>query len=433
MIDEKTQEKIPYVENGYNSCVSKAIKIMPKNADSTYKPDKVTDSAKDSQKNRIKIELPPKFKLLKPKEMFSELRKYVIGQEIYLRDLSIWSYNHARRLQMVADGCPEDLLPKKMNMLILGASGTGKTLAATTMAKIIGLPIVITDLTKLTEVGYIGEDTNDILWRLLCECECNVQRAACGICVLDEVDKISQKPITTRDISGEGVQQSLLKILDGNSIVPVISSSSKYKSSNKESYDLDTSCLGFMAMGAFSGLKALQRDQAGETRLGFRAVGCSEAAKDDVAYTLNNSVDLNESLITYGLLPEFCGRFNHKTILTPLSVDELKQILKVPKDSIIKTETERFRQENIELKVTDAAITKFAENAYKKKLGGRSLAEEFFKITLGMAYDVFGRSDIASVEIHVDECGALATRVKKTTTQSKRSKRDVAIESAVTA
>ena len=424
LVDCKTNERLLYLEAGgvgdENSkvlcqrCIKKAWKIIGGKIEAESGGVKTGVEAKAKAKPGAKVVLPVGFKVQTPKEIFAQLRQYVIGQEDYLIDVSVWAYSHCKRLQEAAEGKSFDNLPPRNNMLVIGPTGSGKTHVMNTLAKIIGLPIVIADVTGITEAGYVGQDIEDVLKKLLSIAGGNVELMQCGIVVLDEVDKLASKQTSFKDVSGTGVQESILKLVSGSdlSTITISASSSKYQAVKRDEAEITTAYMAFAACGAFSGLKSLQRERTGAS-IGFRrSDGVEiESDKEDVSYTLTDDHALNEDLTKHGMLPEFLGRFSYKSILAPLSVDDLEKIMTEPKDSIIHKEAERFASEGIEFKVTTSAIHEIAVRAHKEKLGARTLSSGLAKIVRNVAFDTFGSGDVARVEVCVNAQGKLHAKV----------------------
>lgn len=307
--------------------------------------------------------------LKKPKEIKAHLDKYVIGQDQAKKQLSIAVYNHYKRLLHATDENREVEI-EKSNIIMIGETGTGKTLLAKTIAKELNVPFCIVDATILTEAGYVGEDVESILSRLLMVADYDVERAEKGIVFIDEIDKIARKsdnPSITRDVSGEGVQQGLLKLLEG-SIVNVPPQGGR-KHPDQKYIQVNTQNILFIAGGAFDGIKELI-----ERRMNKQAIGFSSqklAKKDEEEYILKNidAIDLR----SFGLIPELLGRFPIITYLDKLTKETMIRIMKEPKNSIVNQFVELFKMDGIELVFEDDAIEKIVEHTMEKGLGARGL------------------------------------------------------------
>lgn len=347
-----------------------------------------------------------------PKEIFSQLQSHIIGQDRYLKALSLFGYNHVRRLSMIAQGMPVHQIPVKSNLLVVGPTGTGKTHAINWLAKILNVVVSINDVTSITEAGYVGNDVEDILRNLLISCDGSIERASSAIIMLDEVDKIATKKANGRDISGEGVQHALLKIIEGGEqSVPVPMSPPKTGGSRepREQYTLmDTKNISFIGCGAFTGLKTMINEDG--SSVGFR--GGRVVDKEEVAYKLVDGSELTENLMKWGMLPEFLGRFNLRSVLNPLNVSDLKHILLDPEDSIIKTETVRFEKEGISLSFEDSAIDAFAAQAQKEKLGARPLTSKVHNVLMDAEFECFGTGITASVRVYAKDGEVTAEIIK---------------------
>jgi len=358
------------------------------------------------------IYLPKNHKLFTPTYIYNNLREYVVGQDYFLKDLSLWAYWHLKRLSMINEGVPEEKLPPKINLWAIGPTGVGKTLSFIRLSKLIDIPIIISDTTILTEAGYVGQDVEDVLRQLVVAAGGNISKAMCGMVVLDEMDKLATKQTNGRDVSGEGVQQALLKIVEGteNSVVTLSNKSNK-QGANNSTIELNTQNIVFAACGAFTGLKSVMNEN--NSAVGFRAKQLSEDDRENVAYTLPNDCDLNEDLIRYGMIPELLGRFQMKSILQPLNYESLKRIMTEPKNSIIKMEVSRFQAEGIDLIVEESAMNIWAKAALKKKIGARGLATEISRTLRDVEFNYFATGELAEVRVYAEADGPIRIKTKK--------------------
>ena len=334
-----------------------------------------------------------------PSKIKSFLDQYVVGQDLAKRKLSVAVYNHYKRLESNArsESQPDDVEIQKSNVLLIGPTGTGKTLIAQTLARFLDVPFVIADATTLTEAGYVGEDVENIVLNLYQASGNNIERTIKGIVYIDEIDKLAKKSFTSsvsRDVSGEGVQQALLKIIEGTNANIQVRGSKRLP--NQEYLQIDTKNILFICGGSFEGLGKIIEERTGARTVGFLQEDTVKEEKDERALLHRVTP---EDLDRFGLIPEFIGRLPVVSVMNDLGVDDLIQVLEEPKNSLVKQYQKLFKFEKVKLTFTEGALRAVAELAATRKAGARGLRTILEKVMLDIMFDIPSQDNIRDVVI----------------------------------
>lgn len=373
-------------------CINECVRILSKGNPAVDLPDPPTDVDETEEED-----VEPPVLLLEPSEIKAKLDEYVIGQEHAKKILSVAVYTHYKRLQHDSEN---DVELDKSNILLIGPTGTGKTLLAQTLAKVLNVPLAIADATTVTEAGYVGEDVENIILKLVQAADGNIKRAETGIIYIDEIDKITRKsenPSITRDVSGEGVQQALLKILEGT--VASIPPRGGRKHPHQEMLEVDTKNVLFICGGTFIGLENLIKSRLGKQSIGFGSTIKSKE-KQKIHETLEHATA--KDLIKYGFIPELIGRLPVTAILQELDEPALVRILTEPKNAIVKQYQQLLAYEGVQFDVTDDALSAIAHQVIERETGARGLRAVMEQLMMETMYNIPSLSKVHTCQITKD-------------------------------